>query len=441
MRPQHEASSPPPKARGRRFGAAWAVLDQGLASGAVFAVHILLSNWLERAEYGAFAIAFAGFVLAGAAHSGVLTEPMMVFGHARFGRYTSAYTALVRRGHWLLTLPLGVVVGVIGVAVVWVEPALGRSLMGLGVALPGLLWVWFARYMAYARLRPVVAVLVSAAHAIGLALLLIGLEWFGRLGGGTSFLAMGLAGLPAAAAGLWVLRSPGVRDVDAPLHASRRVRPPRLGGVVLRRHWRYGRWALATNLLMAVPLNGPVLILSGFAPLSEVASLRMAINLLIPISRLNTAVGVYSLPRLSTLARRGGTGVFRSRTVRLAAGLSLLSVGYGGMLMRWPAFWGDVLYGSNDAGFVALVIPLGIGACCSGVAGALATAMRAAERPRSVALAQMLAAAISVLLCVPAAHRFGAQGAAVAITVAMITQALALLWLFVRRPIYLAETR
>jgi len=58
----------------------WAVLDQGLFSGANFLVNILLTRWLSPEEYGAFAVALSTFYLFADFHTAVLTEPMMFFG-------------------------------------------------------------------------------------------------------------------------------------------------------------------------------------------------------------------------------------------------------------------------------------------------------------------------------------------------------------------------
>ena len=57
-----------------------AILDQGLFAWAHFLLSILLARWLTPTEYGAFALAYSIFLLFGAFHTALLTEPMMVFG-------------------------------------------------------------------------------------------------------------------------------------------------------------------------------------------------------------------------------------------------------------------------------------------------------------------------------------------------------------------------
>ena len=57
---------------------AFAVLDQALFAGSSFSINILLARWLPPVQYGAFALAFFLFLLLGALHTAVLTEPMLV---------------------------------------------------------------------------------------------------------------------------------------------------------------------------------------------------------------------------------------------------------------------------------------------------------------------------------------------------------------------------
>ena len=54
-----------------------AILDQALFAGANFLVNIFLARWLTPTEYGAFALAYSIFLLLGAFHTAILTEPMM----------------------------------------------------------------------------------------------------------------------------------------------------------------------------------------------------------------------------------------------------------------------------------------------------------------------------------------------------------------------------
>ena len=68
-----------------------AVLDQGLTSGASFLLNLFLARWLSAAEYGAFAVAFAGLLFLSGYHNVLLLEPMTVLGPARYSDQLTAY--------------------------------------------------------------------------------------------------------------------------------------------------------------------------------------------------------------------------------------------------------------------------------------------------------------------------------------------------------------
>ena len=70
---------------------ALSLVDQGLASGAGFAVSLLLARWMEPEVYGAFAVAFAGFLFVSGFHNVLLLEPMSVMGPSRHAARLPGY--------------------------------------------------------------------------------------------------------------------------------------------------------------------------------------------------------------------------------------------------------------------------------------------------------------------------------------------------------------
>src|SRR5205823_6875931 len=57
-----------------------AIFDQGLVAGSRFLVSILLARWLSSRQYGAYALAYAVFLLLLMLYQSLLLEPMTVFG-------------------------------------------------------------------------------------------------------------------------------------------------------------------------------------------------------------------------------------------------------------------------------------------------------------------------------------------------------------------------
>src|SRR5260370_40120814 len=80
----------PAKLRVWGWRSAMSLVDQGLTSGAGFAVNLLLARWLAPESYGAFAVAFAGFLFVSGFHNVLLLEPISVMGPLRYMGWASS---------------------------------------------------------------------------------------------------------------------------------------------------------------------------------------------------------------------------------------------------------------------------------------------------------------------------------------------------------------
>src|SRR6266481_1047704 len=97
---------------------ALALVDQGLFSGAGFLVNLLLARWLAPASYGAFAVAFAGFLFIAGFYNVLLLEPLTVLGPGRHSDNLGAYFRAQFQIHFLLVGWL-TVAGLIGAVALW----------------------------------------------------------------------------------------------------------------------------------------------------------------------------------------------------------------------------------------------------------------------------------------------------------------------------------
>ena len=68
-----------------------ALLDQGLFAGSNFVASILLARWLSPQEYGAYAVAFAVFLLLLVPYQALVLEPMLVFGGSAYRNSIRSY--------------------------------------------------------------------------------------------------------------------------------------------------------------------------------------------------------------------------------------------------------------------------------------------------------------------------------------------------------------
>jgi hypothetical protein len=73
----------PGRLRALGVKSAWSLVDQGLTALTGFCATFLLARWLTLEIYGAYAIAFAGYLFVGGLHNVCVLEPMSVIGPSR----------------------------------------------------------------------------------------------------------------------------------------------------------------------------------------------------------------------------------------------------------------------------------------------------------------------------------------------------------------------
>jgi O-antigen/teichoic acid export membrane protein len=316
-------------ARGaRRMGVgAFAVLDQVLFAGASFSINILLARWLPPVEYGAFALAFFVFLLLGALHTAVLTEPMLVFGASVYRGRTRAYLGRHVGLHVLTSIATGGVLALAALGVWLAGSGAWRSLLALAVAAPFVLLLWLLRRAFYMELTPRGAVAGDAVYFAGTLAGLYVLHTTGHLNAERGVLAMGLGAAAGCVVMLVALR-PDLRGGD--------IGWRELG----LRHWEYGRWsALAQGLFWA---SGQILIMliPLVLGLRELAAVAAAGNLFRPLNPLLQSLQTVMLPA-TALAASGGAAMStlrgRLRRYLLLAGGGVLLYGLTLSALAGPA--------------------------------------------------------------------------------------------------------
>src|SRR5437899_3574349 len=247
---------------------AWAIVDQGFFALANVILNVLLARWLTPAEYGAFAVAYSLLLFLGAFHTALLTEPLLVFGPAKYAKQPRSYLSVLLRAHWGL-MATGSALMVMGGLVLRIggKATFAQALFSLALATPFSLLMWFSRRVAYMRFQPRLATIASAGY---LLLLLSGLSALAALHAVSIFSAMAITGAAGAITGSWLLRRI-VRGLPPEKHSS--------PSSVITDHWRYGRWASATSVLMWIPLNFFFVVLSLFVSFEASATLKALSNL------------------------------------------------------------------------------------------------------------------------------------------------------------------
>lgn len=383
-----------------------ALLDQGLISGANFIMAILLARELLPEQYGSYALAFETLMLLCVVYGALVLEPMSVFGPSIYRNSLREYFGLLLRAHGFAVVGMVLVLG--GSA--WILGQLSKgyslpsALWGVTIAAPCILLFWLARRAFYVKLSPRQAVLGAVVYsAVVLGGLLI-VSDYGMLSPFVAFLLMA-TGSAATALVMLARLKPSLGPKTAGWRASE----------VLRRHWGYGRWALAGALAIWFSRAVFYPLVSIFRGFDDAGALKALMNFYTPVGQAFAAVSLLSLPYAARIHHKGDTG--RSR--RLVWKLTVIYAGGPALywlviiLLRHPIV--EHLYAGKYLGILGLLPWVGLGSVLRISATAQAVTLRAMHSPSLVFVAYAAASLLAVLIGVPCTWAFGLRGAVVAL--------------------------
>ncbi len=308
----------------------WAVTDQALFAGTNFMASILLARWLEPEAYGAFSVAYAVFLLIGTLHTGLWTEPMLVYGSGRFREAFTSYQRILLNSHWRFGALTALVFFLLSLGFwAWGSREIAKSFLGLTFAAPAVLYLWIVRRGAYVLLKPHLAALGGGLYLLLYMGLSIALLHASILNATTAFVAMALAGILSAEAIRRNMKTRTEQTTDSE--------------EVQDLHWNYGRWALLAGLLSWVPGNIFYLILPVFHGLEAAAHFKALMNLLMPILHINGALGQLLIPRMVWANAHGGLSSCKNKAL---ISFSFLSIVYLGIITMSGDYFMKIFY--ND---------------------------------------------------------------------------------------------
>jgi hypothetical protein len=220
-------------------------LDQALTSLTGFCVSFLLARWMAPEIFGAYAIAFSGYLFLCGFHNVIILEPMSVIGPARYVDKLSSYVSSQIAIHAILVSVLAAVMALAGLIVWRIEPASPHvgAILGSGLALPFLLLLWLARRICYVLQKPLIAILGSAACLVFVIVGLYGLHSVGRTTPFSTFVLMGAGGLLGSCLVLRRIGMDFLRTISDGQVAWR---------AVLKENWSYGRWLVGSTVLYSI---------------------------------------------------------------------------------------------------------------------------------------------------------------------------------------------
>lgn len=414
--PAHSQTAKPRLATGLMRKGFWAVTDQGFFSGSNFIVNIMLANWLSPTEYGAFATAFAAFLLIGVIHTAMFTEPMLVYSPERYKGRLKDYFGALLRWHAVLSIAGSAVLAGVGAYLIWRgQGPLGRALVWFAVSAPFTLLLWMMRRSCYAQMNPRRAAIAGGGYLVIMMVALLLIHALGILSVGTALIMMAGCSLIAS---VW-LAIGHVRVGRLPHHMLRDVAAD---------HWRYGKWATTTQLLGFLPSNVYYFLLPGMATLEQSGALRALTNMVNPFIQANAALCLLLLP---AFVRFKGTS--DGRRVHALALLALA----GGPLVYW-LFLGvfnhqilHLVYHDKYQQYASLLWLIGLQPVILGMSGTYGSLLRANQKLNAIFWAGVVAAGTAITLGIEMTRRFGMPGVCWSILITMTVHHLTL-WMFSR---------
>jgi O-antigen/teichoic acid export membrane protein len=383
-----------------------ALLDQGLISGSNFLVGILLARRLLPGQYGGYALAFEFFLGLAVVYGALVLEPMTVLGASVYRGCLQEYLGILLRIHLRIAMVAVVVLG--GSALAAYEFGASRSLpsalAGVTLAGPCVLLFWLARRTFYIKLAPRTAALGASLYC---AVLLVGLlVAYRRLSPFLVFLLMALGAL-AVSPFLFMRLKPSLRPTAG---------YPTLGEVV-EKHWEYGRWALASSVVIWSSSAVFYPLLSAYRGLAQTGALKALMNFYSPIAQASVALSLLSLPYASRISHQSGPARVRS------VGWKLTWLYAGGAAIYWLVilpFRGTVLhilYAGKYSEVASLLPLLALASVLRIAATAQAISLRAMQLPFLVFLAYGACSVVAGVMGFPAISAFGLRGAVLTLVV------------------------
>lgn len=357
-----------------------AILDQGIFSSANFILNLLLARWLDASSYGVFAVAFAVYLFFTGFHNAMILEPMSVLGPANYRENLHEYLYSQYRVHFLLTLPLGLLMVLSGWLVSsFSNRTLGDTLISIGIVLPFLLLIWLSRRISYLLERPGDALLASAVYMICLLSGMFALHRAGQDHLPVWYLLMGFASLLGAL-------------------ASQRAAHPRVNGFafgdLIREQWRFGRWVVLATLFYFLGSQVQIFVIASLLGFDSAGAFRAVQNLTLPVLQVFAAISTLIFPSIAAEFGQAGYISMRRKALQVTAVLALIAMTYEMFLLLGNEWIDRVLYDGKYAAYVTLIPIIGIAPLLNAFVSGLSLLLRALQKPVFYVIDKILAAAV-----------------------------------------------
>jgi O-antigen/teichoic acid export membrane protein len=383
----------------------FAIADQGCISGSNFLVSIVLARWMSATEYGAYALAFSIFILLSLAYMSMVLEPMAVFGGSLYRNDLGGYLKALLRIHLLSTVAIFSALGVLcGAAAL--HGSMGDflgALVGVTLASSCVLLFWLARRSFYLEFSPASAALGAVLYV---GIVLGGLYFVhakGWLSPFTAFLPISAAALLSSGLLFYWLRA----TFSSASLGKMRIRARE----VWHRHWKYGRWAIASAVASWIPAYVYYPLLTSFSGMAQSGEFKALMNLVAPMQQMQAAFSMLFLPYASRVYAEEGRQGASSIALRLTLFSLASAMVYWIVIIRAKESVFHLLYSDRYMEVVPLVPIIAIGSVLWSAVCGSSIVLRAMESPASVFVAFIASSVVSLAIGIPATHAYGILGA------------------------------
>jgi len=387
-----------------------AILDQGLISGSNFLIGILLARWLIPAQYGAFSLAFSVFLLLSYIYHALLSEPQGVFSGSAYSKCLRGYLKALLGIQLVLTIFGIVLLG--GAAAIVYEmgkaDGLPGALAGVAIASPCILFFWLLRRAYYMNLAPARAAIGAFIYCV---LVTGGLFVAYKKALISPFSAYLLMAIGALGTGFFLLS-----QVNKALPPDAEAGPT--AAQAWRKHWEYGRWALAVSVVTWIPYYMYYPLVSYFGGMAQAGQLRALMNLSLPMEQSYTALSILFLPYSARICREKGIQSSGPLVRRITALFIFGALAYWAVLIPLKGLVFHVLYGGKYLEVTPLIPYVALGTTLWAAAFGPAILLRAIESPDSIFYARIVASVLSLVVGVPATRSFGLWGVVISVIIA-----------------------
>jgi O-antigen/teichoic acid export membrane protein len=368
------------------------LVDQALSSLTNFGAGVLIARAVDPAQFGAFSLAFAAYLIALGISRAVGSEVLV----ARYSAAPEAGRATAIRASVGSSAVLGLAGGVAAAgAATLTHGSLRAALLALAVTFPGLLVQDAWRFAFFSQGRGARAVFNDLVWAVVLFAGLVPLASAGRLGVGIAFFVWGASATVAAIVG--VVQEGFLPRLDwAPRwwREHRELAPRFLGEFV----------ALVGALQLSLYAVGAV------ARLAAVGTIRAGQLLLGPLNVVFMGLGMVFVPEAAHLARRSLHELIRWMFA-ISVALAGAALVWGAVVLLIPSAWGHALLRGAWAPARSVVLPLAVAMAGTGATGGASFGLRGLAAARQSLRARLWVAPVTLAASVLGALIEGTRGA------------------------------